>query len=114
MTTAQVPVRLSACLGHCAHAGLSPDHHDRLLCVDSEPDALLELLELAMTWHELDYSESPVVAPEHWARFLDSHVWANPELAERAFLLAEDIVSRRGEVRRDTGRMADVIRLVVG
>lgn len=113
MTTAQVPMRLSTCLGRCASASRHPDHHDRLLAVDTDPDALLELLEIAVTWHELDYSEASVIGPAHWARFVERHVWRRPELAERVFRLAEDIVQRRGEVSCGRGRLAEVIELVV-
>lgn len=113
MTTARFPMHLPGCRGRCAHAGSHPEHHDRLLAVDTDVEALLELLEVAVTWHELDYSESSVVPPRHWARFLDRHIWRQPEVAERAFRLAEDIVRCRGELSSE-GRPADVVRLVVG
>jgi len=64
-TTAAVQVRprFSSCHGQCAVAARYPEHHDRLLAVDTDADALLELLEIAVTWHELDYSDAEVAGP---------------------------------------------------
>jgi hypothetical protein len=87
-------------------------HHDRLLTVDTDPEVLLELLEIAVTWHELDYSEAPLVGPEHWLSFADEHVWTLPERAQRAFSLAVDIVGRRVVGPPPEASLADVIELV--
>lgn len=92
MTTAHVPISF------CAQCGVldreRSQHHDRLLRVDVDPEELLALLELAVTWHELDYSAEPVVGPAGWADFAARHTWRDPERAERAFSLALDIVGR--------------------
>lgn len=69
-------------------------HHDRLLRVESDPDEMLELLELAVTWCELDYSATPVVPPEHWGGFALAHDWQDPARMERLFGLAADIALR--------------------
>lgn len=69
-------------------------HHDRLLLVESDADELLELLELAVTWAELDYSATAVVPPERWAAFAGAHTWRDPEWIERLFGLAADIALR--------------------
>lgn len=69
-------------------------HHDRLLRVESDVDELLELLELAVTWTELDYSDVAVVPPERWTDFAMAHVWRNPDRMERLFGLAADIALR--------------------
>lgn len=69
-------------------------HHDRLLTVDTDTEELLALLEMAVTWYELDYSESPVVGPAGWTTFVENHEWTHPERAERAFSMAMDIVGR--------------------
>jgi hypothetical protein len=91
-----------------------PEHHDRLLAVDTDADALLELLEIAVTWHELDYSDAEVAGPGDWLRFAGEHSWSRPERAERVFSLAVDIVGR-GSVAPVPGvgpALAEVIELV--
>ena len=66
-------------------------HHDQLLTVLQDPDQLLELMELAVTWGELDYSETPLIPPNRWLEFVDSHIWADGDKAERVMILAMDI-----------------------
>jgi hypothetical protein len=94
---ASVPLRLVTCRSDCPD-GPGVPHHDRLLAVDTDTSVLLELIELAVTWHELDYSTAEVVPPREWERFAERHRWADPARAEWAFLLATDIV-RRGRPR---------------
>lgn len=93
-TVAPVPTRFETCGGGCV-ATPYRDHHDQLLTVDTDPDTLLALIELAVTWHELDYSVEPVVGPHEWLTFAARHRWVLPERAEWAFALAVDIVGRR-------------------
>ena len=93
-TVAPVSTRLSCCRGDCG-ALMTREHHDRLLTVDTDHDALLGLIELAVTWHELDYSTEPVVGPRDWLTFADRHDWVCPDRAVWAFALAVDIVGRR-------------------
>lgn len=115
MTTARVHPRFLACRGQCAPAHRSPEHHDRLLSVDINLDVVLELMDIAVTWHELDYSETDVIGPADWLTFADQHSWRYPERAERAFNLAVDIVGRRHVADRtagDSARLASVIALV--
>ncbi len=69
-------------------------HHDHLLRVEDDPDEVVELLELAVTWSELDYSEVEVVAPETWIDFAAGHRWRNPDRVLRLFSLASDIALR--------------------
>lgn len=69
-------------------------HHDRLLRVETDVDELLELLELAVTWTELDYTEAAVVPPEYWADLALAHGWQRPDRMERLFGLAADIALR--------------------
>jgi hypothetical protein len=86
-----------------------------LLSVDINLDVLLELVEIAVTWHELDYSDSDLVGPADWLTFADQHSWRYPERAERAFNLAVDIVGRRhvGDgPAGESARLASVIALV--
>ncbi|MGQ0572770.1 MAG: hypothetical protein ACT4RN_01055 [Pseudonocardia sp.] len=105
MTAAHVPT------GHCTQCGV-PDreHHDRLLTVDVDPDELLALLELAVTWHELDYGSARVVGPAAWGEFAAQHSWHVPERAERAFSLALDIVGRSRTAA--PARFVEVLELV--
>jgi hypothetical protein len=106
------------CRGECPAAARYPDHHDLLLAVDTDPEALLALLELAVTWHELDYSDRPVIGPAEWLDFAASHEWVFPDRAERAFSLAVDIVGRHiagAAAEMDmTSSLATVIELVRG
>lgn len=69
-------------------------HHDRLLRVEDDPDELVDLVELAVTWSELDWSESGVVPPEAWIDFAAGHRWRNSERVLRLFCLASDIALR--------------------
>lgn len=90
-------------------------HHDRLLRVDTDPEELLDLLELAVTWVELDYSDVPVLGPEQWERFAGDHHWQLPERAERIFSLATDLAAlacRSARQAEDVPRRAS-LRAVV-
>ena len=77
----------------CADSGRHP-HHDRLLAVETDLNELLELLELAVTWGELDYSGASVIPPGQWIDFAARHHWREPERAMRIFSLATDIALR--------------------
>jgi hypothetical protein len=69
-------------------------HHDRLLTVEFDIGELLELIELAVTWSELDYSGAGVVPPEQWLDFAACHEWHDPDRAARIFSVATDIALR--------------------
>lgn len=83
----------SGCRARCRDT-VRRAHHDRLLRVEADADELVELLELAVTWSELDYSGAALVPPEEWADFAADHDWCNPERVERLFGLAVDIALR--------------------
>jgi hypothetical protein len=72
-------------------------HHDQLLTVEFDVDGLLELVELAVTWGELDYSGAGVVPPEQWLEFAACHEWRDPDRAARIFSVATDIALRAGQ-----------------
>ena len=55
----------------------------------------LELVELATSWDEIDYSGEVLIAPVDWLAFASEHAWCDSELAERLFAVAVDI-ARRG------------------
>jgi hypothetical protein len=78
----------------CAPARRSSRHHDQLLAVESDPDALLDLLELAVTWGELDYGDADVLPPEAWIDFAAEHRWCRPDRVARLFALATDVALR--------------------
>ena len=65
--------------------------------VDADVAMVLELLELATTWEELDYSGEAVIPPCDWLDFAATHNWRDPELAVRLFSVATDVASRRPE-----------------
>jgi hypothetical protein len=112
MTTARALVRSPRCQVWCTSAVLYPVHHDRLLDVDVDPDAQLELLEIAVSWHELDYSTEPVVGPSEWLTFAARHRWTATERAVRVFSLAVDIVGRStaGLVAPDLAEVLELVR----
>ena len=56
--------------------------------------AALDLVELAVTWSELDYSQEYVIAPQDWLDFAAEHRWEDGETAERLFSAAVDIAHR--------------------
>ena len=55
----------------CSASAAQAAHHDRLLLVDVDPDELLALLEMAVTWDELDYSTFDVLGPTEWPSFAE-------------------------------------------
>ncbi len=85
--------RRAACTDRCAVAPELRRHHDRLLAVEHDADEVLELMELAVTWGELEYGEEPLLGPDAWVRFAETHVWVDPERAARIFSLATDVAA---------------------
>ena len=88
------PAQAAHCHAACTFGQQAPDHHDRLLSVEADLDGLLDLMELALTWGELDYSRSTVIPPRLWPAFVDSHEWCDPERVRRIFDLATDVALR--------------------
>jgi len=64
----------------CRFQARAPAHHDRLLEIERYPfDGLVELIEIAATWHELEYSEGEsLVEPRLWPEFAELHGWERP------------------------------------
>lgn len=85
-------VRQSGCRDTCSFDAGAEWHHARLRTLENDQDALLEFLELAITWHELEYSNSTLIPPDQWMAFVESHRWTNPARVERIFSLATDVV----------------------
>lgn len=91
------------CGRRCAFGdGPLAEHHDLLLRVETDLEALLEFMELAITWGELDYSDTDVVAPAMWAEFCAQHSWRDANTMRRIFDLATDM-ALRSQVRGGTG-----------
>lgn len=79
---------------HCRYARTAPRHHDLLVNVEADVALAVELLELATTWEELDYSGEAVIPPSDWLDFAATHNWRDPELAVRLFSVATDVANR--------------------
>lgn len=77
----------------CRFRARFPDHHDRLLSVEDDGIyGATELLELAMTWDELDYSGRPLIEPDDWLAFVAAHRWHDPKAVEELVAIALDCV----------------------
>lgn len=75
----------------CPFAAVAPLHHDQLLRAPSDVAMTLELVELATTWGELDYSAEALIPPSDWPAFVAWHDWRDREMAERLFGVAVDV-----------------------
>ncbi|MGH3769296.1 MAG: hypothetical protein ACRDTX_29820 [Pseudonocardiaceae bacterium] len=84
-------------------------HHDRLLTVESDVNELLELVELAVTWDELDYSSAGLVPPGQWLEFAACHEWRDQALAVRIFSLVTDIALRADRCRAAYPPLGEVV-----
>jgi len=111
LSTGSVSIQLDRPWCPCADQRWSA-HHDRLLRVETDLDELLELLELAVTWTELDYSDAAVVPPERWTDFALTHPWSDPDRMERLFGLVADIALRPAEGGAPRG--TDILELLAG
>jgi hypothetical protein len=81
----------------CRFARWAPLHHDMLLSVETDVAMAVELVELATTWEELDYSGQAVIPPSEWLDFAGAHSWRDTELAFRLFGVATDVAARRSQ-----------------
>jgi len=65
----------------CRFEQAAPEHHRRLVSLEAEPmAALVELIEMAATWGEIEYGElEPVIGPGDWIEFAQSHAWADDD-----------------------------------
>lgn len=79
-----------ACRGRCHADPGRRTHHDQLLCVETDHEAMLEFFELAVTWNELQYPPD-MIPPEQWLDFAQRHRWRDPAHVLRVFSLATDI-----------------------
>jgi len=81
---------------HCRFASAAPAHHDQLVRAATDVAEAVELVELAVSWNELDYSREAVIPPVDWLEFAAEHRWQNEGVAVRLFSAAVDIAHRRG------------------
>ena len=103
--TSRGPVR-ATCAPGCRPAPAHRAHHDRLLCVEHDADAVLDLMELALTWYELEYDPSTLLGPEQWTGLVAAHHWADADRVERIFGLALDVAARSRPALRMVGPAA--------
>lgn len=96
MSRSPQPERLArfACHDRCQPDPARRSHHDRLLTVETDADAVVELFDLAVTWGELEHPTGELVPPAAWMEFAGRHRWRDPVRVERIFLLATDIAMR--------------------
>lgn len=94
-------LRQSVCRDTCAFDPAAEWHHARLRTLEADQDALLEFFELAITWHELDYSEAGVIPPDQWMTFVENHCWTDRDRIERIFRLATDVVAASRRATRE-------------
>lgn len=61
----------------CRFERLAPEHHRRLAALEERPwEGLVELVEMAATWGELEYGErEPIIGPADWIDFAEQHSW---------------------------------------
>jgi hypothetical protein len=90
------PERLArlACHGQCRPDPERQAHHDRLLQVESDPDAMVDLFETAVTWAELEYSPQTTIPPHEWLDFAERHRWHDADRMLWIFGLATDMAMR--------------------
>lgn len=99
----------ATCIGDCAFRRRASAHHDLLLGVTDSIDRAIDLLELAVTWGELEYSHEDLIRPSQWPSFLASHRWPDARRAESLFRLAADIALLSGRTLRQDDPCAGVI-----
>ena len=62
-------------------------------------DEITSIIEVAVTWHELDYSDQQMIDPDDWLDFVAEHTWTNPERVLDFFLALRSMVSARSARR---------------
>jgi hypothetical protein len=94
-------VQGASCPQGCSFDGVTIEHHDQLLTVDQNLDQAMALMELAVTWGELDYSEAPLIPPSQWSDFVACHRWQAQDRAQRVFSLAIDVATHSVKASHD-------------
>lgn len=80
----------------CRFAKDSPGHHRRLISLETQPmTSLVELIEMAATWGEIEYDETePVIPPSEWIEFAQSHAWTDVEKVFDALVALASLTPR--------------------
>ncbi|NMH97176.1 hypothetical protein [Pseudonocardia acidicola] len=107
------PTQLT-CRVWCRPAPALRAHHDQLLRVERDTDAMLDLFELAVTWAELEYPAETTIAPSDWVGFAELHRWQNPQRVLRIFSLATDVALSGPALRKRVGTPAAGLGLAAG
>ena len=91
----------------CRFRARWPDHHDRLLQMEADGIyGATELMEIALTWEELDYSDRPVIPPDEWLDFVAAHRWHDSGAVRDQVDVALDCLRRgRRAVRTGPSRL---------
>jgi hypothetical protein len=81
----------------CRFEQSAPAHHRRLIAIEREPmSSLVELIEMAATWHEIEYAETdPVIPPAEWIEFAETHHWRDRERVLDAFVALASLAPAR-------------------
>ncbi len=112
MTPTQATVHVlnpALCSRSCQFRGRTKAHHDRLLRVDRDSGEVLNLIELAVTWGELEYADRGVIPPSRWLEFAQAHRWQDADQAERILALATDVAMGSMRVARDRSASATAL-----
>lgn len=74
----------------------APDHHDRLVAMESSGFAgVSELVEMAVTWGELEHDlDGPKIEPDEWLEFVLVHDWDDADRVTEFVLSLTSIVRR--------------------
>jgi hypothetical protein len=107
------PARL-ACPAECRADHPWRTHHDRLIDVETDPDAIVELFETAVTWAELEYPEDSTIPPARWVEFAEKHRWRDPERALRIFTLAADAALRGTRTAAPAAALGRAVGMTAG
>lgn len=101
----------------CRFEWRAPEHHRRLAAIEQRPwEGLVELVEMAATWGEVEHGEEePVIGPSEWFDFAAEHEWLDPARVGDVMIalasLALPAASARSTVVDETP-LAPVIELV--
>ncbi len=80
----------------CRFERTAPAHHHRLISLETAPmSSLVELIEIAATWGEIEYGETdPVIPPSEWIAFAETHAWDDSSRVLDAFIALASLVPR--------------------
>ena len=81
----------------CRFARNAPGHHRRLVSLEAQPlTSLVELIEMAATWGEIEYGETePVIPPSEWIEFAEAHAWTDGDRVFDALVALASLAPRR-------------------